>query len=348
MHNQPLRRRIIAMAVLCTMMLAACVPVAPAAAPSAPAEPAAVGEEANNANASAFPVTIDNCGLEITYDTAPTRAVTMNQGATEIMLALELQDRMVGTAYLDDEILTEFQDAYASVPVLAEEYPALEVLLAAEPDFIYGGYSSAFGDEAAGPRDELLDLGIGSYLSEMACADPALRPEKATFETVYKEIRDIGRIFGVEDRAEALIAEMQAQLDDVLDTIGRDQEPVAIFWYDSGDDEPLAGACCGAPDMIIEAVGAENIFGDVEGNWATVSWEEVIVRDPQAIVVIEAGWSPAQEKIDLLRNDPAYTSITAVQDGRFIVVPFSATTLGVRNVNAVVDVAEALYPDKFE
>ena len=125
-----------------------------------------------------YPLTIDNCGFEVTYEAAPEHAITMNQSATEIMLALGLQDKMVGTAYLDDTILPEYEDAYNSIPVLAAEYPSKEVLLGAEPDFGYGSYSSAFGEEAAGPRQDLLDLGITSYVSPMACEDRSCVPPK--------------------------------------------------------------------------------------------------------------------------------------------------------------------------
>ncbi|GIV76457.1 MAG: lipoprotein [Litorilinea sp.] len=321
---------------LVALWLAACTATLPPATTPQPA-----------ASPAGFPVTIDNCGLTISYPAPPTRAVTMNQAATEIMLSLGLGDHMVGTAYLDDAILPELEEAYQAIPVLADEYPSQEVLLAAEPDFVYGAYRSAFGDEAAGPRERLLELGIRSYLSVASCEDPALRPERVTFETVYDEIRDIGRIFGASDRAEALVAAMQDRLDQVAAANGQETEPLRVFWFDSGDDEPFAGACCGAPNMILEAAGAQNIFADASGSWATVSWEEVIARDPQAIVVIDAEWSPAQEKIELLRSNPAYATITAVQQERFVVLPFSATTLGVRNAQAVVDLAQGLYPDRF-
>ena len=100
--------------------------------------------------------------------------------------------------------------------------------------------------------------------------------------------------------------------------------------------------------MIIEAVGAENIFSDIPGTWANATWEEVVARNPQVVVVADAEWSTAQEKIDLLRNNPAYSSIDAVQNQRFVSIPFGATTLGIRNVEAVITLANALYPDKFE
>ncbi len=85
------------------------------------------------------------------------------------MLALGLEQRMVGTAYLDDEILPEFREEYESVPVLAEEYPSREVLLGAEPDFVFGGFSSVFESDAAGNRKGLHELGIDTYLMTEYC-----------------------------------------------------------------------------------------------------------------------------------------------------------------------------------
>ena len=54
-----------------------------------------------------YPVTVENCGISFTYDEAPTRAIAMNQHVTEVMLALGLEDNMIGTAYIDDFILAE-------------------------------------------------------------------------------------------------------------------------------------------------------------------------------------------------------------------------------------------------
>lgn len=329
-----------------TLPTAATAEAAVAASTQAPVEESNLTEVAKK-TAAGFPLILDNCGLTYTYHAPPLRAVTMNQAATEIMLALGLEARMVGTAYLDDEILPEYQAAYQKIPVLAKEYPSQEALFAVEPDFVYGAYSSTFDEEAAGPREELLKLGIASYLSPAACEDNTLRPDAVTIETVYGEIRDIGQIFGVADRAESLIAEIQAKLAEIKAKIGDEVKPVKIFWFDSGDEEPFVGACCGAPNEIIKLVGAENIFADAEGSWATVSWEEVIARNPEAIVLIQAEWSTAEEKIELLKTNPAYANLPAVKDERFVIIPFSATTPGIRNMSAVEDLAKGLYPDKF-
>lgn len=54
-----------------------------------------------------YPIGITNCGVQSWIPSPPKRAVTMNQGTTEVMLALGLEDRMAGTAYLDDYIWPE-------------------------------------------------------------------------------------------------------------------------------------------------------------------------------------------------------------------------------------------------
>lgn len=302
----------------------------------------------HSANTQGFPVAIENCGLTITVDAPPQRAVIMNQSATEIMLALGLQDKMVGTAYIDDEILPEYADAYNTIPVLSKQYPSQEVLFDIEPDFIYGSFASAFGDSATGPREELMNLDIAAYLSPFSCEDTSLRPTIATMNIVYREILDIGRIFGVSDRAEALVDEMKADLEAVKTTVSQVDTPMSVFWFDSGDDQPFVGAGSGVPNLLIELAGGKNIFSDVEGSWATVSWEEVIARDADAIVVIEADWSTAQEKIDLLTNTPTYAGMKAVQAEHFIIIPFSNTTAGVRNATTVRMVAKGLYPEIFQ
>ena len=54
-------------------------------------------------------------------------------------------------------------------------------------------------------------------------------------ETIYGELRDIGRIFGVSSRAEALIATYQADIKAIQARIGVVSKPPTVFWYDDGD-----------------------------------------------------------------------------------------------------------------
>ena len=302
---------------------------------------------------AAVPVTVESCTAatddegdvqtgtgSYTYSEPPSRAIALNQHVTEIMLALELQDHMVGTAYIDDEILPQYRAAYDSVPVLAEEYPSKEVILAQNPDFIYGGFLSAFENDAAGPQEDLNKLGIGTYLTKSICNTGSAD----TMEDVYADVRAIGMIFGVTDRAEELVESLQQEVDEAASQVAASGEPLRVFMFDSGDEAPYTAACCSMFTNMIETVGGKNIFDDVDGRWKTVSWEEVIDRDPEVIALTEADWSNSQEKIDLLLNDPALADITAVKEQRFVVLRFSSLVPGIRNATAIKYLAEALSP----
>ena len=318
--------------------------------------PAPTSAAAASGHAAFSPVTLESCAattnsdaaiefrkISITYTEPPSRAITLNQHATEIMLALGLQDRMVGTAYIDDQILPKYRAAYDSIPVLADEYPSKEVILAQEPDFVYGGFSSSFSDEVAGTQVDLKRLGIGSYLTVAICEQETAD----TLEDVYTDIRNVGRIFGVSDRAQALVSSLQGDVAEIKSKLDASGTPLRVFMYDSGDDAPYSATCCSMFSNLIETVGGENIFDDVNGRWTTVSWEEVIQRDPEVIVLTEAVWSTSQEKIDLLLSNPAYADITAVKNQRFVSLKFSSLVPGIRNATAIRELAKGIYPDRF-
>lgn len=308
-------------------------PLALAACAGAP-EP-----EKKEAAGGAYPVEAASCGFTSTIEAPPERAVTMNQGATEVMLALGLEDAMAGTAYLDDAVPEKWAAAYDAVEVLSDEYPDNETLLAAEPDFVYGSYGSAFGDTAAGPQDELAELGIGSFLSLFGCGENQPSAD-VSFASVWKEIEIVGDVFDVADRADAVEEEQQGQLDALAESAPG--EGLDVFWYDSGDKTAFAGAGEGGPQLILDAVGATNIFADLEGGWADVSWEKVVAADPDVIVLADASWSTAEDKIALLRKDPVLKELRAVREGAFVTLPFSETTPGVRLADGAVSVGEQL------
>ena len=290
-----------------------------------------------------FAVSVENCGVSTVYADAPSRAFTMNQAATEIMLALGLQNRMVGTAFLDDAILPELADAYNAIHVRATAYPSRDVLLEAQPDFVYAAYPSAFSDEAPGMR-ELLQSGTPSYLSPSGC-DRGNRANPDSTEMVFGEIRDIARIFRVLPRAEKLIAAYRSDLESMRRQIGAVTTPPRVLWWDSGMPPSVAG-CCGTPNEILRLAGAQNIFHDLRGTLGKVSWDEVIARNPEVIVLVDATWAPAAQKQEWLTN-PRFAEIDAVKHNRFVTVSFSDATPGIRNIAAVKKVAQALHPEKF-
>jgi iron complex transport system substrate-binding protein len=283
--------------------------------------------------AVADPVTVESCGASFTYDAPPSRAITLNQQATEVMLALGLQDRMVGTAYMDDAIPEQWRAAYDSVPVLAEKYPAAEVVLAQEPDFLFAGFGSAFSEDNLGAAQKWHDLGVGTYLADASCKAAHPKDVPLTQAPILRDIEVIGDIFGVADRADALIAETRARIDAVQnDPAGGGR---TAFIYDSGTDTPYSIGCCGGPALLARTAGLHSISSEVPGTWIDLSWERVVAADPEVILLIEADWSTAADKRAYLENDPVLAELSAVRNGRYVVVSFSETLLGMRFADGV-------------
>ncbi len=290
--------------------------------------------------AHADPVTIESCGVSHTFENPPSRAITLNQQATEVMLALGLQDSMVGTAYMDDAIPEQWKAAYDTVPVLAEKYPAAEVVLAKEPDFLFAGFGSAFSEDNLGEATKWHDLGVGTYLVDASCKEKHPKDVPLTVEPIFHDIETVGKLFAVEDRAKDLVGTLKARLDAV--TAAPAGEGQSAFIYDSGTDTPFSIGCCGGPALLSQLTGLDSISSDVPGTWVDLSWERVVAADPDVILLIEADWSTAADKRAYMEADPVLSELRAVKEGRFVTVPFSETLLGMRFADGVENLNDQL------
>jgi iron complex transport system substrate-binding protein len=296
------------------------------------------GSEPTAASSADHPLTIDNCGTEVTIETAPERVVTIKSSTLELLLALGLEDRIVGTAFSDGPVPDEYADAASDLEVLSDKVPSQEVTLAAEPDLVFAGWESNLTAEGAGDRATLEKLGVASYVAPAACKGAGYMPNPLTFDEVFREFEEAGAIFGVPDAAADLVAEQRAE----LDAIEPSNAGLTALWYSSGDDTPYVGAGIGAPQMIMDAAGLENVAADVEDTWTSMGWEAIVAANPDVIVLVDAAWNTAEQKIAHLESNPATAALPAVQEGRYLVVDFPATEAGVRNVGAVASLVDQL------
>ena len=326
-----LRARLTAGIMTAGLLLTGCVG-APATNTSSPA--------ADSSSAAYPPVTITNCGFEATFNEPPKAAVSLNQGATEVMLGLGLEKQMVGTAYLDNDIAERWKAAYDSVPVLSDKYPSKEKFLEVKPDFAYASYTSAFTEKNIGTRDELKSEKVGTYLSPFGCTNEGDGSIPATMEAAWGEVTDVARIFGVEDRSTKLIEEQKAKLAELKQkAAGKDKK---VLWYDSDEKSPFVGGGAGGPQIILDTIGATNVFANVPKGWDNVSWEDVIKADPDYIVFADASWSTAASKQAYMEADPALSQLKAVKNKAYITVPFSESTPGIRLVDGAEKVSEQI------
>ncbi|WGV18063.1 ABC transporter substrate-binding protein [Fuscovulum ytuae] len=287
------------------------------------------------APALAYPVTVQSCSRSVTFDAAPARAISNDSNLTEMMLVLGLRDRMVGYTGISGwkTLDEEMREGVAELPELSAKYPTKEVLAGAEADFFFAGwnYGMKVGGEVTPETVE--PLGIKVYELTESCIHIGPKA-KSSMEDMYVDILNLGRIFGVEAKAEELVAGWKARLADLTAGVDR-SAPLRVFVYDSGEEAPFTAGAYAMPTALIEAAGGRNILDDLEKSWAEVGWEAVVERNPEMIVIVNYGDVTAEQKIAFMKGNPAFASIDAVKNDRFVVLDYVEATPGPRNIKAV-------------
>lgn len=304
-----------------------------------------------------YPLTLQNCGVEVTFSKAPERAVALGQNSAEILLLLGLEDRMAGTAFWPSKVLPELEEANARVKLLSVEQPTLEAVLAEAPDFVAAQLPILLGpDSKVVKREDLDRLSIPGYLSPGICATTldtkdayGSRATLWNMDYVYQEIDELSRIFDVADRGQALIGQFRAREVALRERLGADSPDLSyLFWFSSPSpaDDAYLGGKNGASGFIADLLGGHNAI-DTEAEWPTVSWEGIIAANPDVIVVGAVDrnrWDldKAENKIEYLQSDPAVSQLAAVRQGHIVVMQGAAMNPTIRTVYGAEEVADKL------
>ncbi|MFF5476603.1 ABC transporter substrate-binding protein [Streptomyces sp. NPDC012935] len=310
-------------------------------------------DDTGKSAAAGYPLTLDNCGHQVTLKSPPKRAVSLNQGTTEILLSLGLADRVAGTATWTDPVMKGLQKANASVPRLADNAPSFEKVLDAEPDFVTSSFVSTLGKGGVATREQFEKLGVPTYVSPSDCSagkdngsgGDGSRSTPLTLDTVYGEIRDLARAFGAAERGEKLVAELKERVH--KSTAGPAASDVTLMYWFANSQSPYLAGCCGAPGAITRAVGARNVFSDTHDEWPQIGWETVADRDPDVIVIgdltrKQQTAESAEAKIRFLETDPATRNLTAVKKKRYVLLSGQAMNPSIRTVEGIEKVAAGL------
>lgn len=310
------------------------------------------------AESTAYPLTLENCGRAITFEKAPGRVVSVGQNSTEILLSLGLAEKMVGTAVWFTPVIPEFEAANAKIPRLADNDPSFESVVKQTPELVTAQYEWHIGSNGSvGNRDQFAELGIPTYIAPADCVakdnsggGDGVRKEMFTMALVYREILDLAKIFDVNDRGEALVATLkQREADAIALTAGAAAKNVTMaFWFSSPKlpgDSYIAGIN-GAPGYIMKILGAKNVI-DLKDEWPLVSWERVTGANPTVIVAGEMSRrryqaDSAESKLNFLKTDPVASKMESVQKNRIIVLDVQSMEPGIRAIDGIEQVAKGL------
>lgn len=282
--------------------------------------------------------------VNVKVDAPKQKAVTLSQFMTEMLLALDLGDRMVGTALLDNPILPQYEEAYKKIPELkvGEGHSiSKEAFVATGADFV-SGWDSSINEQTTGSPEELVKNGVAPFMAKSYAPD-------ATVETVYEDFNLLGKIFGVEDKAKEVVDKMKSDIKVVEDKVGsmKDEDKVKMMVYDSGEKDAMVVGT-GLANNLIDIAGGNNVFGkEADKPYINVSFESIVAKNPEVILVTDylAG-SPVKEKIDFLKSHPALKDVPAIKNNKIYVVKLADLSPGVRNPMVIEEMHNYFYGDK--
>ena len=286
-------------------------------------------------------VSVDSCNRTVSFDSPPQRAISNDVNLTEMMLVLGLSDKMVGYTGISGwkTLDEEMRLGVKQLPELSPKYPTKEVLVGADADFFFAGwnYGMKVGGEVT--PETLKPFGINVYELTESCIH-IMTKKKVSMDDMYNDLLNLGLIFQIENRAKKLVDAYRSDLKKFTQKL----ESIAakkVFVYDSGEDTPFTAGRYAMPTALIEAAGGINIMDDFQKSWGTVTWEEVIDRNPEVVVIVNYGKVTAEQKRKFMMSNPAFANIDAVKNDRFVTLEYVEATPGPRNIKAIKKLAKA-------
>ncbi len=286
------------------------------------------GGLAAHAAETQYPLTLKNCGRDVTFKQAPGRAVAVGQSSAEILYSLGLGNKVVGTAVWFGPVLKGFEAVNAKVKRLADNDPSFESVLAEKPDIVTADFQWHVGPTGIVAKPEQFEeLGIPAYTSPSDCVGKdnsgggdGVRTAAFKMDIVYQEITELAEIFNVQDRGEKLVAELKAREAAAREKVGSaDGKLSAVVWFSSTqvDADPYVAGKFGAPAYILSALGIKNVI-DSKEEWPTVGWETIAKSNPSMIVAakLDRRRYPADDiaiKHEFLENDAVTKLMPAVK-----------------------------------
>ncbi len=301
---------------------------------------------------SAYPVTIKNYAKaegasdwtkkNQVFEKAPERVLANTRPAAELLLHLGLADKIAGVGatfgIADESVADEFD----KLNLLSDGYIGKEVALSVDPDLVFGrGGLFENEDWGNGTVDSINEMGIPTYVLETSLPT-------ATFESVYKDIKNLGKIFNVPEAADKFTDELKARETKLKKQVADvDQDQTFAYLHISDPSELLVYSAYGESffNDSFSMIKLDNVFKDVQGD---VSVETLIETDPDILIVPD--WSTYQEgaktqdMIDAIMENSKLSSMKAVKNKQVYAVDYNYMFgYGYQSLTGMEKLADQLY-----
>ncbi|MDU4884474.1 ABC transporter substrate-binding protein [uncultured Clostridium sp.] len=303
-----------------------------------------------NEQAVSYPISLevsDNEGNKYTetFNEAPTKVITNNQSSLELLLRLGLQDSIIGTIALDNEIPEELKDAFSNINVITESKtePAKEVIVGMSPDLVIGR-AATFIEDKYGTIESLNSMNINVY-TQLA----SLMNGEQSLDNIFEDIKNVGKIFNVEDKANDLATELSESLKSVKDKVSTvEGEPLKVLVMTAYNDGSynVFGANSTLQNEVLEVLGGTN----VNEKGGAQSLENLMSLNPDVILYVYNNKNLETDSVavESLYNNSLIQSVSAIENKKVFEVSYTEFMgYGYRTIECIENLAKEMYPDLF-
>lgn len=308
---------------------------------AAESEAAGTGD---NADAEYGTVVIQNGDRTVTFTKMPEKVLCCHLYAAENMVMLGLADKIVGRNVPTNPAEAPLPELAAQFEKIPEVERSNENAVAIGTDLVIGQVS-AFKDTGWGSYEKFASEGINCLTITGTIV------EDETVEDVYTDIRNLGKIFKVEDRAEEVIKEIQDKIAATGEAVKsvKEEDKVKVFVLDSFKGNEIYTTSRGLESNLIELAGGINCTRNMaDSRWFNTSVETLVETNPDVIIINDYGSQTVEEKMAFLNDNPALADVPAVKNQRILVIPLVAVMQDVRAASACETFAQYFYPECFQ
>ncbi len=289
-------------------------------------------------------VVIQNGDRTVTFTKMPTGVLCANLYSAENMVMMGLGQYIVGKNVHTnpaDVPLPELEEYFKDIPEIERSN---ENAVSSGCDLLIGQVS-AFKDTAWGTYEQLEAEGI-----QCLTITGTIVPDE-TVEDIYTDIRNLGKIFKCEDKAEELIAQMKSEIASTQEIVKgvKDEDKPRVFVFDMFKEDTIYTTAAGLESNLIELAGGINTTRKMEDSrWFYCSVETLVAANPDIIIINDYGSQSVEEKINYIKSNEACNMIPAVVNDRFLVIPLVSVMQDIRAPRACRTMAEYFFPELFQ
>jgi iron complex transport system substrate-binding protein len=168
------------------------------------------------------------------------------------------------------------------------------------------------------------------------------------FEDVLADISLIGEATGQVEEAEAVVTDIQERADEIATKTQDATKPQVYIEYSFNGGFQSFGSGSFADELINKA-GGQNIFTNSTSAYISTSSEEVIVSNPEVIIIAEGAMSAACGlSPETIIGRPGWSEISAVQNDQIYEIDERLFLPGPAMIEGLEAMAEVLHPEIFE